>query len=237
VQAAQPGRSVLATFLDFEGPRPAQTLVRLAGPAVVVPLLLTEAYHGRTDVPGEVERARAAGVPGVRLAPVLGPVGAPDSDADVLDLIVRALLRRLPQTPDQPDGAEQPDGAGGLDGVVLAAAGSRQVDALRTVDLTAAALGGRLGVPALAGYASGAGRSVTDAVAALRAAGADRIGVASYFLAPGRLYDRAVKQGRAAGVAAVAAPLDVSPELVRAVLLRTAQAPPPGEFHRRVAAG
>ncbi len=210
VQAAAPGRPVLATFLDFAGPRPAQTLVELGGPAVVVPLLLTEAYHGRIDVPGEVDRARAQGASGVRLAPVLGPVGAPDTDTDVLDLLVRSLLRRLPAAAD-------------LDAVVLAGAGSRHLDALATVDVAARALGTRLGVPALAGYASGAGRSVTDTVAALRAAGAGRIGLASYFLAPGRLYDRAVQQGRTAGVATVAAPLDVTPELVDAVLLRTRQ--------------
>jgi sirohydrochlorin ferrochelatase len=211
VRAAQPGRPVLATFLDFAGPRLADTLVELGGPAVVVPLLLTEAYHGRIDVPGEVARARTAGASGVRLAPVLGPVRAPTADTEILDLLVRALLRRLPE-PTDPTGA--------LDGVVLAGAGSRHLDALRTVDVTADALGAALGVPALAGYASGAGSSVTAAVAALRGAGASRIGLASYFLAPGLLYDRAVEQGRAAGVVAVAPPLDVTSELVEAVLLR-----------------
>jgi len=170
---------------------------------VVVPLLLTEAYHGRVDVPGEVARARAEGATGVRLAPVLGPV---DGAGPVLDLIVSALLVRLRAVE--------------CDAVVLAGAGSRHLAALATVDLVAGALGARLGVPALAGYASGAGRSVSTAVAELAAQGARRSVLASYFLAPGLLYDRAVEQGRAAGVHGVAQPLDVTPELVRAILLR-----------------
>lgn len=206
VAQARPGVPVLATFLDFAGPRLAPTLVSLAGPAVVVPLLLTEAYHGRVDVPGEVARARAGGAGELELAQVLGPVAGPVADADVLRLLVAGLLRTL--------------GGEGFDGVVLAGAGSRHLDALGTVDVVAEALGTALGVPALAGYASGAGRSVTAAVARLRAGGAERIGMASYFLAPGRLYDRAAEQARQAGAARVAPPLEAVPELVEAVLLR-----------------
>jgi len=215
VRAAAPGRPVLATFLDFAGPRLAATLVELAGPAVVVPLLLTEAYHGRVDVPGEVERARTDGAVGVRLTPVLGPV---DGAGPVLDLLVSALLVRLRAA----QLAAAPLAERECDGLVLAGAGSRHLTALATVDVVATELGARLGVPALAGYASGAGRSVSTAVAELADQGAHRIALASYFLAPGLLYDRAVEQARAAGVCAVAAPLDVTPELVRAVLLRAA---------------
>ncbi len=207
VAAARPGQRVLAAFLDFAGPRLAASLAEVGGAAVVVPLLLTEAYHGRVDVPGEVARARADGATGVLLAPVLGPVGGAVDDAEILDLLVSALINRAPVI-------------GGVDGVVLAGAGSRHLDALHTVDVAATALGAALGVPALAGYASGAGRSVTEAVDALRAGGAARVALASYFLAPGRLYDRAVEQARAAGVMSVAPPLGSSPELVRAVLYR-----------------
>jgi len=210
VRAAAPGRTVLAAFLDFAGPRLAATLVELAGAAVVVPLLLTEAYHGRVDVPGEVRRARADGAAAVHLAPVLGPV---DGAGPVLDLLVSALLVRLRAA--LPSESE-------CDGVVLAGAGSRHLAALATVDVVATELGTRLGVPALAGYSSGAGRSVSTAVAELAGQGAQRIALASYFLAQGLLYDRAVEQARAAGVRAVAAPLDVTPQLVEAVLLRAA---------------
>jgi sirohydrochlorin ferrochelatase len=210
VAGAQPGRAVLATFLDFEGDRPAATLISLGGPAVVVPLLLTSAYHGTVDVPGEVARARAAGIEGVRLAQVLGPVGGRDGDAPVLDLLVDALIDRLGQ-------------AGFPDGLVLAGAGSRHLTALTTVDVVAAALAERTRLPVLAGYASGAGTSVTAAMAALAAQGCRRIAMATYFLAPGRLYERAAEQARAAGAVAVAPTLDASPSVVAAVLRRAAE--------------
>jgi sirohydrochlorin ferrochelatase len=210
VAAAQPGRTVLATFLDFDGDRPAATLIQLGGPAVVVPLLLTDAYHGTVDVPGEVARVRAAGVEGVRLATVLGPVDGREGDGPVLDLLVDALLDRLGP-------------AGSPDGLVLAGAGSRHLAALATVDVVAAALAERTGVPVLAGYASGAGRSVATAVADLATRGCRRIAMATYFLAPGRLYDRAVAQARAAGAVAVAPTLDASPGVVAAVLRRAAE--------------
>jgi sirohydrochlorin ferrochelatase len=57
-------------------------------------------------------------------------------------------------------------------------------------------------------------------VRSLRAAGARRVAVAGYFLAPGLLYDRAVDAAREAGVFAVAEPLGDAPELVDLVLHR-----------------
>ncbi len=220
VAAAQPGRGVHATFLDFAGDRPADALARLGGPAVVVPLLLTAAYHGTVDVPGEVSRARAAGAVGVRLAEVLGPVAGAERDAYILTPLLDALLQRLPAPP---DAAGRPD----WDGLVLAGAGSRHLAALATVDVVAGALRARLGVPVLAGYASGAGQPVSAAVAALRARGFTRVAMASYFLAPGRLYDRAAAQAQAAGAEAVAPTLDDAPGIVAAILARAAAAAVP----------
>ncbi|MGH3738816.1 MAG: hypothetical protein ACRDT6_24935, partial [Micromonosporaceae bacterium] len=59
----------------------------------------------------------------------------------------------------------------------------------------------------------------------LRAAGAQRVAVASYFLAPGLLYDRVVAAA-AAGAVAVARPLVDLPELVDVVLARYQSAVP-----------
>ncbi|HKT05043.1 MAG TPA: CbiX/SirB N-terminal domain-containing protein, partial [Rugosimonospora sp.] len=76
VGAARGGPPVAAAFLDFAGPRLPAALADVAEPAVtVVPLLLTAAYHGRVDVPGEV--AKAPTRTGVALAEVLGPVAGP----------------------------------------------------------------------------------------------------------------------------------------------------------------
>ncbi len=209
VRAARPGARVDTAFLDFVTPRLTDALAAVGDPAaIVVPLLLTAAYHGRVDVPGEVGRFRATGRR-VGLAEVLGPVAGPVADAVPVDLLVRGLIRRLGEA-----------GAGAADGLVLAAAGTRKVPALESVDLVAAALGRSLGVPCRTGYASGAGPEAGEAVRALRAAGARRIAVASYFLAPGLLYDRAVDAARAAGAGTVAEPLGDAPEVVDLVLHR-----------------
>ena len=163
--------------------------------AVLVPLLLTNAYHGRVDVPGEVDAARSAGARiEVAVADVLGPVSP---------LLVDGLIRRLP-------GAD-------LDAVVLAAAGTRDAAARATVEQAAVALGTRLAVPPAVAYASAAPPTAGEAVARLRAAGAARVGVAAYFLAPGRLYDGMVASALSAGAVAVGQPLVDAPELVRLV--------------------
>ncbi|MEN3309403.1 MAG: hypothetical protein V7603_5605 [Micromonosporaceae bacterium] len=215
VGAARSGSRVGAAFLDFAAPRLPVALAEIVDPAVtVVPLLLTAAYHGRVDVPGEVAKVPAGTA--VALAEVLGPVAGPADDAVALDLVVRALRRRLREARSD---VRDPDG------IVLAAAGTRVVPALATVDLVASALSSSFGVPCLPGYASGSGPTVPEAVASLRAGGARRIAAAAYFLAPGLLYDRVARQARAAGVAAVAQPLDDAPEIVQLVLLRADLAP------------
>jgi sirohydrochlorin ferrochelatase len=224
VGAARAGCRVAAAYLDFSAPRLPAALAqaqatggdRPAPPVTVVPLLLTAAYHGRVDVPAEVARAPRGAV---RLAEVLGPVGGAGGDAGALDLVVRALRRRLAEA--------VAAGAPGVvpDGVVLAGAGTRVPEALATVDLVAARLAESLGVPCLPGYASGAGPTVAAAVERLRAGGARRIAAAAYFLAPGRLYDRIAAAATGAGVPVVAEPLGDAPEIVRLVLLRADRAP------------
>src|SRR6266540_1866768 len=158
---------------------------------VAVPLLLTAAYHSRVDVP-----AVLAAFPGVRRADVLGP------DPRLLD----ALIRRLSQVPS-------------FDALVLAGAGSSDAGAVASVAAVGAALGERYGVPARPGFASAA-TPVEVAVRELRAGGARRVAVASYFLAPGLLHDRVVTAARDAGAVGVAEPLVAVPELVDVVLDR-----------------
>jgi sirohydrochlorin ferrochelatase len=191
VTVARPDLDVSVAFLDFDEPGLAGVLDAAAGrPTVVVPLLLTPAYHARIDIPTVV-----AGRPGVRVTDVISAGGT--------DLLVEALRRRIPATP--------------FDGIVLAAAGSRAPRALAAVDEVAAALGDATGVPCIAGHASGAGSPVADSVAALRSAGAHRIVLASYFLAPGLLHDRAM----AADPEAIPTePLGASPEIARLITAR-----------------
>jgi len=190
--------------LDHAGPRPLEVLASLppGRRVVIVPLLLTAAYHGRVDVPEIV--SAAAGLPlDVRLADVLGPSSADE----VPSLLVDALVRRLPS----------PD----LDGIVLAAAGTRSAAARETITWAAEALSARLGLPCAVAYASGAPPLPGPAVAALRESpGVDRIGVSAYFLAPGHLYDLARRSASECGAVALAEPLGDAPELARLVASR-----------------
>jgi sirohydrochlorin ferrochelatase len=191
VADAHPEWAVHASYLDHAGPRPLDVLRWLAlsghDRVVVVPLLLTAAYHGKVDIPAMLDEASELPMD-IRLADVLGPASV---------LLVDALIRRLPET--------------GVDALVLSAAGTRDAAARATVEQVADSLGARLGVPCAVAYASAAPPMAGDAV---RACGPVRVGVASYFLAPGLLYDKAVVSARSAGAVAVAPPLGDAPELV-----------------------
>jgi sirohydrochlorin ferrochelatase len=214
VAAERPGSAVRTAFLDHAGPRPDEELARLQadgyGEVTVVPLLLTAAYHRKVDVPAVVARAHADGVHiPVTVTDIPGPVGG-RVPAALLDGLCRQLAET--RTP--------------FDAVVLAAAGTGDRAARATVDLSARALGRRLRVPCVAAYASASAPTPGEATAALRRRGARQVAVASYFLAPGRLYAAAVESALAAGAVAAARPLGASSELVRLVLDRAAAAQP-----------
>nr|WP_309238265.1 CbiX/SirB N-terminal domain-containing protein [Actinoplanes aureus] len=197
VRLDRPEWEVRASYLDHDGPRPLDVLASLgARRAVLVPLLLTAAYHGRVDLPAVIRAAESLPV-SVTATDVLGPASP---------LLLAAVCRRLPRV--------------SLDAVVLAAAGTRDAAARQTVAAAAEALGARLGLPSAVGYASGPGGTAGEAVAALHSAGARRVGMAAYFLAPGLLYDVAARSARDAGAVAIAEPLGAAPELVRLVAAR-----------------
>jgi sirohydrochlorin ferrochelatase len=215
VSALRPGVEVRAAYLEHPPPRPARVLFALEAAgrpgAVVVPLLLTSAYHGRVDIPAVLAAARDNGLRlPVTVADVLGPV-----DGHVPGALLAGLHRRLCEA-----------AGGGFDALVLAAAGTRMAQARETVERAAAALGARLGVRAAVAYASAAGPTAGEAVSRLRAGGARRVALSAYFLAPGRLYEAAAGSARAAGAVAVADPLGDAPELAELVLARADAATP-----------
>jgi len=189
VAAVRPGLDVRVAFLELSQPPPAEVLAAMPAGTVVVPLLLTRAYHGAVDLPAQV-----AGFDCV-IADTLGSVSEP---------LLSALARRLPP--------------GDYDAVVLAAAGTRVESARQTVHEVAEALGKRLGLPCRVAYAAGAAPNGSEAVAALRNAGARRVAVASYFLAPGRLYDTVTRSALDAGALAVAPPLGASWSIAELVM-------------------
>ena len=78
-----------------------------------------------------------------------------------------------------------------LDALVLAAAGSSDPLANQSVARIARTWGARHRLPVTAAFASAAPPATGEAVRAFRAEGKRHIAVASFFLAPGRLPDRA----------------------------------------------
>jgi sirohydrochlorin ferrochelatase len=193
-RALRPGLETTAAFVDVQPPTVADVVAGLAAEdrsAVVVPLLLSGGYHVHVDI------ARAvAGHPAARAARPLGPDPR----------LVAVLADRLAAA-----GAEPADPA---TAVVLAAAGSSDPRAVADVEGTAALLRpGRAG-PVTTGYGSAARPTVPDAVAAARAAGANRVVVAAYLLAPGHFH------AKLAGAAADAVNAPLLPDdRIAAVLL------------------
>ncbi|MFF4172816.1 sirohydrochlorin chelatase [Streptomyces sp. NPDC001744] len=206
--ALRPGLRAETAFLDFDPPSVTAVLGGLATEGVrdvvALPLLLTRAFHAKTDVPAVLRQAP----PSLRThrAEVLGPS----------PLLVAAVERRLYEAGLAP-------GDKSATGVVLASAGSTDPEAIAAIAETARELrrtGWRSVRPAFASAVTAGGPPRTgDAVRALRAEpGVRRVAVAPYVIAPGRLPDR-IAAG-AAGADVLADVLGPSPELARLLLER-----------------
>jgi sirohydrochlorin ferrochelatase len=202
------GLEVKAAFLDHCAPSLPQVLGAVED-AVVVPLLLTAAYHSKTDIPAKLAAARLD----VSRADTLGPH----------PLLLAALERRLGEA-----GVPVRDRtARARTSVVLAAAGSSDPAANATIAALAArwqARGGwRAVVPA---YASAAGPRPDEAVGALLAGSGGPVAVATYLLAPGLFADKIRDAGLRAGATAVSPALGAAPEVADVILERYLAAVP-----------
>jgi sirohydrochlorin ferrochelatase len=109
-----------------------------------------------------------------------------------------------------------------LDALVLAAAGSSDPLANQAVARLARVWGARHKLPVMAAFASSAPPASGEAVRAFRSEGRRHVAVASLFLAPGFLPDRAADLALEAGAVAVSEPLGCDPELARTILARYA---------------
>ena len=213
VRALAPGLDVRAAFLDHCAPSLPQVLGALDGgrarSCIVVPLLLTAAYHSKSDIPAQLAAASGAADGGsldVRCADTLGPH----------PLLLAGLERRLREAGVAVDSAA--DRA--RTAVVLAAAGSSDPAANATIADLAAGWRRDRGWRAVApAYASAAGPSPAEAVAAVDP-GRGPVVVATYLLAPGYFADK-IRQGAVeAGAAAVSGVLGAAPEVADVVLAR-----------------
>ncbi|MEE1926825.1 sirohydrochlorin chelatase [Streptomyces sp. TRM 70351] len=212
VRALRPGLPVETGHLDFNAPSVPQVLSRLHAGAggrsrevVALPLLLTRAFHAKSDIPG-VLRETLPRLPRltVHQAGVLGP------DA----LLTAALERRLRE-------AGLRAGDIGSTGVVLASAGSSDPEAIAAIAETAREWRRTTGWCAVRpAFASASPPRTADAVRALRADGVRRVAVAPYVLAPGFLPDRIARGAREAGADLLAPVLGDAPEVARLLLRR-----------------
>jgi sirohydrochlorin ferrochelatase len=209
VRSLRPDLKIERAFLDLSKPTLDTTIDRLArkhDEIVVVPLLFTDAFHAKVDVPSAVAAAQARH-PGiqVRATPILG---LEPRFLEVLDVRMREALRAAR--------------ARELDALVLAAAGSSDPLANQSVARLARLWGTHHKLPVTAAFASTAPPATGEAVRAFRKEGRRHVAVASLFLAPGFLPDRAAELALEAGAVAVAEPLGAHPEIARTVLARYA---------------
>ncbi|MET8471369.1 sirohydrochlorin chelatase [Streptomyces sp. NPDC006422] len=203
VRAQNPGVRVETAFLDFNIPSVHGVLESLAADGVrdviALPLLLTRAFHAKTDIPAVLREAP----PGLRIrqADVLGPD----------PLLVTALERRLYEAGLTP--ADKP-----TTGVVLASAGSSDPEAIAVIAEIAREWRHTGWCAVRPAFASASLPRTEDAVRELRALGCSRVAVAPYVLAPGRLPDRIAKGASDADV--LANVLGAAPEVARVLMSR-----------------
>jgi sirohydrochlorin ferrochelatase len=173
---------------------------------VVVPLLLVEAFHAQVDIPEVIAEATARH-PGLQIR-ATEVLGLEPRFLEVLDERMREALSAARVRE--------------LDALVLAAAGSTDPLANQAVARLARMWGAHHKLPVTAAYAAAAPPATGEAVRAFRAEGRRHIAVASLFLAPGSLPDRAAELALEAGAIAVSEPLGAHPEIARTVLARYA---------------
>ncbi|MET8677915.1 sirohydrochlorin chelatase [Streptomyces sp. NPDC004647] len=214
VRSLRPGLRVETGFLDFNAPSVPRVLERLAAEGVRdvvgLPLLLNRAFHAKSDIPSVLREASAC-LPqlAVHQADVLGPSS----------LLTATLERRLYEAGLRPGDRRST-------GVVLASAGSSDPEAIAVIAENAREWRRTAGWCAVRPAFASASRPLTDvpstedAVRALRAEGVERVAVAPYVIAPGRLPDRIEAGAREAGADVLADVLGPAPELARVLLGR-----------------
>jgi len=169
VRALRPDLRVEQAFLELSRPSFQTVVDRLVKAGhdeiVVVPLLLTEAYHAKVDVPGVVAAASERH-PSVKIR-ATAVLGHETRFLEIIDERLRAALKRARVRE--------------LDALVLAAAGSSDPLANASVARLARLWGAHHRLPVVAAYASATPPATGEAVRAFRAQGRRHIAVASLF--------------------------------------------------------
>ena len=208
VKSQRPDLRVERAYLEKSRPEFQKVVDRLVRAGfeeiVVVPLLLSD------PPPSEVSEAVAEATsrhPELRIR-VTTTLGLEACFLEVLDVRMREALKasRVRE----------------LDALVLAADGSTDPLANQAVARLARLWGTHHKLPVTAAYAASAPPATGEAVRAFRGEGRRHIAVASLFLTPGPLVDRATELALEAGAIAVSEPMGAHPEVARTVLARYA---------------
>lgn len=166
---------VRVAFCEQTSPNLRDVLLRAGPDAVVVPLLLADAYHARVDIPAMIREAGAT----ARQADVLGED----------DRLIAVLRQRLAHA-----------GVSRLDpdvGVLVTAVGSSRPQANTRTTSVADLLVQHTNWTATTAFATGPHPTLAEAAEVLRSRGATRLVIAPWFLAHGRITDRVAEYARA----------------------------------------
>jgi sirohydrochlorin ferrochelatase len=174
IRRDRPGLDVRVAFCETSTPNVRDVVAEIDGQAVVTPLLLSDAYHARVDIPAMIADSGAA------QADVLG-------EDHRLVTVLRHRVRELRVSGLDPDV-----------GVVVVAVGSSRRDAnVRTAAVAPALASGTRWAGAVAAFATGPRPSLDEATQRLHEMGARRLVIAPWFLAHGRITDRVAEYAAA----------------------------------------
>jgi len=204
----RPALDVEVAFLDHCAPSAPQVVSQLVRrgvtEVVLVPLLLSDAFHAQVAVPAVVAAVQAAH-PDLRVL-AARPIGPEAALLSVIDRRLRDALRvrRVSE----------------LDGLVFAAAGSTDVRSNAIVARRARQWATHHRLPCVTAFATSSGPTTAEAIRTLRGQGRRHIAVGSWFLSPGLLFTRQAELAYEAGAIAVSEPMGAEPEIAEVALVR-----------------
>jgi sirohydrochlorin ferrochelatase len=169
---------VRVAFCEQNSPNLRDVLASTGRDAVVVPLLLADAYHARVDIPAMIDESGSC----ARQADVLGED----------DRLIAVLRQRLAHA-----------GVSRLDpdvGVLVTAVGSSRPQANARTATVADYLVQHTNWTATTAFATGPHPTLAEAAEVLRERGASRLVIAPWFLAHGRITDRVAEYARTHGI-------------------------------------
>ena len=198
IRRLRPGLDARVAFCEQNAPNLRDVLATVVpGAAVVVPLLLADAYHARVDIPEMIAES-----------------GSDARQADVLgedERLIHVLRQRLEHA-----------GVSRLDprvGVLVTAVGSSHAQANARTAGVARELTLTTRWTATTAFATGPHPTPAEAAEVLRSGGASRLVIAPWFLAHGRITDRVAAFARSERIP-MSSPLGAHRQVAETVLDR-----------------